>query len=129
MYTYVISNSLGKLYVGITKDIDKRLKQHRAGKCKETSKTCKNWNYIHIWEMPNYLLASHLERWMHRLPESQILDIILDFPVFCKALHRELLKISPTDFEINKCKHLGKTRNEIILRARLLKGVATNEFL
>ena len=78
---------------------------------------------IHHWEMPNYLLASHLERFLHRLPDSQILDVILDWPVFCKTMHRELLRIPPTDYEINKIKKPGESRNSSLIRARLLKEV------
>ncbi len=54
-YTYIITNELGKIYIGQTEDVKKRLERHNLeNKSKSSSYTHKNkageWKIIHAEE-------------------------------------------------------------------------------
>lgn len=106
-HVYVIHNSSDEIYVGLTKSLEKRLKQHRAGKTISTRKGCRDWQLLHSWYCPTYILASKLERYLHRLQNKhngvdKVLDIVLDCPVLNKLLVKEILPLPTTPYEIRK---------------------------
>jgi putative endonuclease len=63
IYLYVIKSEVnGNLYVGICKDITKRLNEHAHGKNKYT-KGLRPWKLVHSEEFPNWTLAREKEKY------------------------------------------------------------------
>jgi putative endonuclease len=63
VYVYVIRNLSGRHYVGITKDVCKRLKEHNEGKTK-TTKAYRPWTFIYIEATSNYVEARKREKYL-----------------------------------------------------------------
>ena len=101
---YVLENDHRMLYVGLTADLTRRYKEHCRGKCKTSrSKGDTNYRLVHAWGNLNYIQASKLERYLHRLQDWQILDIVLDLPVYNTFLARESGNLRTTPHEKAKC--------------------------
>lgn len=64
MYLYILDTA-GGLYVGITNNLSRRLKQHASGQCVTTRRMLPVRLRKHF-HMPDYLYASKCERWLHR---------------------------------------------------------------
>lgn len=63
IYLYVIkSDENGDLYVGICKEISKRLKDHEAGKNRYT-KGLRPWKLVHSEEFPDWKEARKQEKY------------------------------------------------------------------
>ena len=73
---YVISNSRGTTYVGITSNVERRLKAHRAGRVISTGRGCKDWQLLRTWGMRDYIDASKFERFLHRMTKRKVLEIV-----------------------------------------------------
>jgi predicted GIY-YIG superfamily endonuclease len=100
-YVYVLKNK-DRYYVGLTSDVEGRYKDaHLVGNCKSSAKLGdpKDLELIHYWESPGYMLASKLERALHRFQKQLGEDIVLTFieemPIYTKEyqdmLHHQLL--------------------------------------
>ncbi len=102
MFTvYVVCNGSGVMYVGMSTDFPRRLKQHRKGECPSTNKGCLDWRPLHLWQCPSYLYMSKLERYVQRLrSDLKIRDAIKLFPFFSNNLQEELDKIPTTQQEM-----------------------------
>lgn len=97
-YVYIIENAHGELYIGRTGNLKARLAHHRKGKTQTTAAMKEqNFNYVHIWQVPNLSWASKLEQWLQRKSWSEILDIMLDVPMWCKYLKKECCKVKVDD--------------------------------
>lgn len=95
MYTvYVIENSLQKIYIGLTGNFKKRLISHRAGENTYSKKLgCIDYKLVHKWDGLTDTQAFYFERWLHRLSQSDVMDIILDCPIFNSSLEEDSLKM------------------------------------
>lgn len=60
VYCYIIQANTGQYYTGITKDIDKRIKQHNSGSTKSTQKL-QGWHIVHLQILPTRKQARVLE--------------------------------------------------------------------
>lgn len=120
-HVYVIQNDDGVIYEGITANLEKRLTQHRRGRTISTNKGNLNWQLIHVWHVPTYMLASLLERYLHRLTKDEVLDLTIDCPSFSIWLHRQILALPITDYELEKSAHLGATVNERLIVGKWLR--------
>jgi predicted GIY-YIG superfamily endonuclease len=87
-HVYVLSSQT-KYYVGMTsKPVLERFAEHVSGSNKSTRclGSLKHLKIIHYWTLPNYRLASKVERFIHRLQNksdhSCVLDLIKEFPEF-----------------------------------------------
>lgn len=86
-YVYVLSSET-EYYVGLAQDLTIRFDKHKKGYVKSSAKlgNTKYLTKIHHWTLPNYRLASKLERFCHKIQKihghQAILDIIRDFPIF-----------------------------------------------
>jgi len=58
----IVSEINGDIYVGMSKDVDKRLNQHNAGKSKYT-KGLKPWKLIYREIQPDWELARKREKY------------------------------------------------------------------
>ena len=64
MYTvYVLRDEDGKLYKGMTNDLVRRLKEHRAGKTRTTSRM-KNFNVVYTESFENSIDARNRELYL-----------------------------------------------------------------
>ena len=80
-YVYVLKNK-NRFYVGLTSDVKGRYKDaHLVGSCKSSAKlgNLKDLELLHYWESPGYILASKLERALHKLQDQYGEDVVLSF--------------------------------------------------
>ncbi len=64
IYVYVIQSEKNEsLYVGMTKEISNRLKEHNAGKSKYTKSYCP-WKIVYEEEVPNWELGRKREKYL-----------------------------------------------------------------
>ncbi len=64
MFVYVLkSEKEGRLYVGMTISVEKRLKEHNAGKTKST-KGYRPWKVVHTEEYPDRTTARKREKYL-----------------------------------------------------------------
>ena len=63
-YDVYILQSDTEYYVGLSENAELRFESHKKGLCRSTAKLGNpvNLKIIHIWQAPNYRLASKLER-------------------------------------------------------------------
>lgn len=62
MFVYILENSKGSIYVGLTVNLARRIKQHRSGKTISTaSRGCLDWKIKHFYIVKKYSDASRLE--------------------------------------------------------------------
>jgi putative endonuclease len=73
---YVIQSHAGKLYVGYTSDINRRLREHNAGLCK-TTKDSKKWRPIYIEAYSTRSEAMHREKWLKSVYGREFLKAVL----------------------------------------------------
>jgi putative endonuclease len=77
MFTvYVIQSHAGKLYVGYTCDINRRLKEHNAGLCKSTRGSTK-WRPIYMEMYSNRGEALHREKWLKSVYGREFLKAVI----------------------------------------------------
>lgn len=102
---YVLETPDGKMYVGLSSDVDKRFAQHRNGEVATTRKMGQ-WQQLklrHFWKVPTYSLASRFERYLHDRSKSEVLEIILDCPYWNSVLQAEaetkILQFSEVEIE------------------------------
>jgi len=77
MFTvYVIQSQAGKLYVGHTSDINRRLKEHNAGLCKSTRGSDK-WRPIYIEVYSNRGEAIDRERWLKSVYGREFINAVI----------------------------------------------------
>ncbi len=87
MDIYVLEDRYGAMYIGITSNLTRRLKEHITGKCSTTRKMHKSSIALrHFWKVPSFSLASRLERYLHSISKSEVLDLVLDCKYWCKDL-------------------------------------------
>ena len=87
---YVLEDRFGSMYIGISRNLEKRLQRHKKGECKTTSKLhTSSLKIIHSWEAPSFSLASRFERYLHALPKDEVLALVIDVPIWCKLLEVE----------------------------------------
>lgn len=68
MYTvYVLKNKNGKLYKGITNNLQRRLKEHRAGKTITTSRM-HGWDVVYTKTYDSFADARQRECYLKRQP-------------------------------------------------------------
>jgi predicted GIY-YIG superfamily endonuclease len=107
--TYILMNRLGRVYVGMTKDLGKRVAQHRAGTCKTSAKMGDTqFRIVHVYAALNYMMSSKLERYMHRIQQERgdkaVLDLVAHSPAFAGSLREQVRRLSPTCTEVNRMK-------------------------
>ena len=73
---YVIQSRAGRLYVGYTSDINRRLKEHNSGLCKTTKDSTK-WRPIYIEAYSNRREAMHREKWLKSVYGREFLKAVL----------------------------------------------------
>lgn len=62
-FVYAIKSQVdGRIYVGFSSDVEKRLKEHNSGKTKST-KGFRPWNIIYTEECSDRILARELEKY------------------------------------------------------------------
>lgn len=99
MYVYVIQNSEGVIYVGITKNLVTRLDQHRSGQTRSTNKGCLDWEVVHYWNCDDYVTASKMERMLHKVNDTAILCLISSHPKVDDFWREQCRIMRTTDFE------------------------------
>jgi putative endonuclease len=63
-FVYVIQSVFTRrVYVGITNDVARRLKEHNIGKCPTTQRS-KPWVILKVEEYSNYVLARRREKYL-----------------------------------------------------------------
>ena len=62
-YTYVIENSKGYQYVGLTDDLEDHLERHNQGEILSTSKY-KPWKYVNFTAFPTRIQAAKYEKYL-----------------------------------------------------------------
>lgn len=101
MYVYVLQHDAG-YYVGITRNLGRRWKEHCHGWCKTTSRLTGLRPYK-VWAAPGFVLASKLERYLHRRHgrelETEIHRLATKFPAGCPALYELAAHLHTTDHE------------------------------
>ena len=61
-YVYIIRSQVdNRLYKGLTKDIDQRIKEHNSGKTKST-RPYKPWSLVYFEEFDNFKAARNREQ-------------------------------------------------------------------
>lgn len=81
MNVYVLEDKFGSMYIGITKDLTRRLRDHRVGEVATTRKlNFKSLRLTHFWVVPSYSWASRFERYLHSVSKATVLDLVLDCP-------------------------------------------------
>lgn len=100
MYVYVLEDKNGKQYVGITLDLERRLRVHKKGHTVATSKMdLTTLEVRHYWTVPSYSLASRFERYLHTIHKNIVSDIIIDCPLWCKTLEAAANTKQTTPYE------------------------------
>lgn len=100
-YVYVLSSET-EYYVGMTQDLTIRFDKHKKGHVQSSARLgdTKYLTKIHYWTLPNFRLASKLERFCHKIQvlngHQAVLDIIRDFPTFTPAHLDEIDLSLPT---------------------------------
>lgn len=83
---YVIRNDDGDLYIGMSTNFNRRLKQHRAGKSPATAKGNLNWIALHTWFTPDFESMSRMERYLQKYQSERgnvaLYDFINQHPTF-----------------------------------------------
>src|SRR5574337_334625 len=89
-YVYVIENAHQELYIGRTsRTVAQRLEEHRAGKTKTTAKMKdKDFHLVHFWTVSTLSWSSKFEQYLQRKKWSEVLDIVLDVPMWCHYLRK-----------------------------------------
>lgn len=106
-YDIYVLQSDTEYYVGMSECAELRLESHKNGSCRSSARLGNplNLKIIHMWQAPNYRLASKLERFCHKLQRHYhhafVLEIIRDFPVYNKLM-QELIDQSIKTTEIEK---------------------------
>ncbi|MFH1223638.1 MAG: GIY-YIG nuclease family protein [Pseudomonadota bacterium] len=59
---YVLSDNNGKIYKGMTSNLDRRLKEHSSGRTK-TTRSFKNIKLVYFEEFPNRIEARKREKY------------------------------------------------------------------
>ena len=78
---YILENSAGTVYVGATRNLERRLEQHRAGKSYLTSRgSALDWELFHSWTIADDLEALKLEQYLKEISHEQAIAIALDCP-------------------------------------------------
>lgn len=115
---YVLKNS-NRYYIGIAHDAEDRYNSHINGKCRSSSKLgdYKDFVLIHKWQSPNYLLASKLERFCHKIQkeigDEAIEQLIKEMPCYTLEMKEIIHKMIPTTKQEKVLtRHL--TANEIL---------------
>jgi putative endonuclease len=78
MYVYAIENTEGKLYVGLTNSLIRRIRQHRSGKTRSTNKGCLQWELQWFWNCKDYADAARLEKALHKKSKEGIIQVIMN---------------------------------------------------
>lgn len=82
---YVLEDNLGAMYIGLTRDLQRRLNDHLSGRGKTTKKmNFRKLKLRHNWTVKLYSNASRFERYLHSITKSEVLDLILDCPFWNK---------------------------------------------
>lgn len=64
VFVYVLESEVDhRFYVGMTYDVEKRLREHNRGKTKST-KGFRPWKLIHVEEYPNRITAREREKYL-----------------------------------------------------------------
>lgn len=78
MYTvYVLQDSLGKFYKGMTNDLKRRIAEHRGGRTK-TTRFMKMLNVVYSEELPDRVLARRREKYLKSAAGRKFLKKILN---------------------------------------------------
>lgn len=118
MIVYVLESTSNKLYVGVTGDLARRLREHNRGHCK-TSKKIKgdaDFTLLHTWEVPDEIEAFKLEKYMHMLQytsDKAIYDAIQDSPYYDNWLRKEARAVKLNKHDIRFMKTLSLVFNYV----------------
>ena len=99
-YTYVLVDSKMRVYVGVTRNLKRRLAEHRAGTCK-TSRKLDYRSFLVAWKWANEnaQLALKLEAYLHCLSDARVMDMTVAFPRWCPGLEALVAPIELGDWE------------------------------
>lgn len=93
---YMLENSQGRIYIGVTKNLARRLNEHNTGTSYITSKDSASldWEVFHTWHVKDAMEALRLEQYLKELSHQQAIDLALDCPnygpylrLLCKDVH------------------------------------------
>ena len=87
---YVVEGRRGTYYTGISKDPERRLRQHNgeiAGGAKFT-RSRRPWRLVAQWPMPSFYVAVRAERWFKKLKKSRK-KLLVKNPGDLEACHFE----------------------------------------
>lgn len=105
MNVYILQGSIPHndkfLYVGLTSDLDNGLSSHFSGGSATTSKMGQ-LKLRHVWNVPDYISASKLKRYLHRKPDKDLAYIVLKHRLWNEDLARVVSKLPTSDFEIQQ---------------------------
>ena len=101
MCCYIIRSQEGSVYVGITADFKRRLKQHNRGACISTKKLGTNWERVQVYEGLNYMQASKLERFLHKF-KQQVMSVVSLHPEWDDWLQTRTACFPTTEYERRK---------------------------
>lgn len=117
-YIYIVRCDDDSLYTGITKDIEKRIKNHAQGKGPSHAKYMRSHKPVEImalWQTEDYKMAAKLEYAIKRVKRSQKL-ILIEKP---DSVGEMFPQLSDYDFAsvdgitLEKVLAIGKNENNI----------------
>lgn len=101
---YVLSNG----YVGITKDLELRLAEHRVNKNRDAT-------LIHYWFVRSRTTALILEYFIQSFSKSELWGLILDCPNSIKFLYKEADKYVRADRGSKRHRQFERELNRVYL--------------
>jgi len=104
VYTvYVLQNTVGKVYVGLTANLNHRISQHRKGRCPASSKLgCTNFKLLRTYSGLTYIDASRLERLLHTYSDNLVTEVARYYSNLSGKLSNLALYLEPTEYELKR---------------------------
>lgn len=119
---YVLTTDCGGRYVGHCAEsaLLETLEAHNLGEFVTTRSRAGAWELAHYWEIPTWLLASALKRYLVKAGWAEVFRLVQSCAVFGPELHRLALSMPTTQLEISRSQVPGLSYNEALRRAKML---------
>lgn len=100
-YTYVLQFEDTFLYVGVTTELERRMREHGRGKSKMT-RNHGRFCILHVWTIPNFVLAHKFEKWLHKQTAAKVLYYVQSCPSWNAELECFALTIPTVPYDIKR---------------------------
>lgn len=104
MYVYILEDADGSQYVGITSNLERRLREHRRGDSSCASRHLKyeTLEVAHYWNTASFVLAYKFESYLKSIGKTGRIDLIMDCPLW--------------NVLIEKCARAKKVNDKVLAR-------------